>query len=396
MSRRKVDIVIISDVHLGTYGCRAAELARYLKSIQPGTLILNGDIIDIWQFKKRYWPKAHMQVLKEIMKIIAREVPVYYLTGNHDELLRKFSDFRLANFHLQDKLVLEINGKQAWFFHGDVFDASMKHAKWLAKLGGVGYDLLIRINTLINWVLVRFGREKMSFSRKVKSGVKSAISYIADFEQIAADLAIENNYDYVVCGHIHQPQMREVKTEKGKVTYLNSGDWVENLTALEFHEGSWSLFTYEEVQKKRRKDIEKIKANSFTKKSSNCKYMKVLYAIQGTGNGHLSRAREIIPTLQKHCELDLLVSGTQSELHLPWPVAYKCRGISLFYNRRGGIHYFKSSWNSFSGRVLREVRHIPVENYDLIINDFEPVSAWAARFRKVALLSNGTSGFIFI
>ena len=244
MSKRKVDIVVLSDVHLGTYGCRATELVQYLKQIQPGILILNGDIIDIWQFSKRYWPRAHMQVIKEIVKIAAKGTPVYYLTGNHDELLRKFSDFSLGNFHLLDQMVLEVDGKQHWFFHGDVFDASLQYAKWLAKLGAIGYDFLILVNSLVNWVLQKLGREKMSFSKKVKNSVKTAVSYISDFEQTAAERAIEQGYDYVVCGHIHQPQIKFLHTQKGSISYLNSGDWIENLTALEYHGHQWSLFTY--------------------------------------------------------------------------------------------------------------------------------------------------------
>ncbi len=247
MSKRKVEIAVLSDIHLGTYGCQAKEVVQYLKSIQPEILILNGDIIDIWQFSKRYWPKAHMQVLKEIMKIVAKETPVYYLTGNHDELLRKFSDFRLGNFHLLDQLVLERDGQKIWFFHGDVFDASM-HTKWLAKLGGLGYDLLILINSLINSVLAKLGREKMSFSKKVKNSVKKAVSYISDFEQTAAEVAIEQGYQTVVCGHIHQPQRRTIISEKGSVTYLNSGDWVENLTALEYLNGEWSIYSFDQQQ----------------------------------------------------------------------------------------------------------------------------------------------------
>ncbi len=246
MSKREVEIVVLSDVHLGTYGCRAKELVRYLRSVQPGTLILNGDIIDIWQFSKRYWPKEHMQVLKEIVKVIARDVPVYYLTGNHDELLRKFSDSRLGNFYLQDQLVLETsNGEKVWFFHGDVFDASIQCAKWLAKIGGAGYDLLIVLNNLVNWGLERMGREKMSFSKKVKNRVKSAIKYIGDFEQIAAEYAMQHGYDRVVCGHIHQPQDKVLNTKDGPIAYLNSGDWIENLTALEYHDGAWRLFSYQ-------------------------------------------------------------------------------------------------------------------------------------------------------
>lgn len=247
MSKRHVDLVVISDVHLGTYGCQAKELVRYLKSIHPGTLVLNGDIIDIWQFSKRYWPTAHMQVLKEIIKLLAKDVPVYYLTGNHDELLRKFSDCSLGNFHLRDKLVLELDGRKAWFFHGDIFDASIQNARWLAKLGAVGYDLLIFLNSVINSVLRKFGREKMSFSKRIKESVKTAVKYISDFEDVAAGLAVDQGYDYVICGHIHQPQMRTITRAEGAVQYLNAGDWIENLTALEYHAGEWSLYTYAEA-----------------------------------------------------------------------------------------------------------------------------------------------------
>jgi UDP-2,3-diacylglucosamine pyrophosphatase LpxH len=245
MKKRPVDIAIISDVHLGTYGCHAAELTNYLKSISPKVLILNGDIIDGWQFSKRYFPSDHFQVLKQIIKIAANGTPVYYLTGNHDEMLRKFSESVIGNFHLVDKLVIEVEGRKAWIFHGDIFDASMQYAKWLAKLGAVGYDLLIYLNSAVNFFLQKMGRPKMSFSRKIKNGVKSAVKYINDFEQIAADLAVENGYDYVICGHIHQPIIKPINGKNGSVMYLNSGDWVENLTSLEYADGNWKLFSYE-------------------------------------------------------------------------------------------------------------------------------------------------------
>ena len=249
MAKRKLEVAVLSDLHLGTYGCQAKEIVAYLKSIEPRTLVLNGDIIDIWQFSKRYWPKSHMQVLREIMKHVASGAEVYYLTGNHDELLRKFSDMHLANFHLLDKLVLELDGKEAWLFHGDVFDASMKHAKWLARLGAVGYDMLILFNSFVNWVLAKMGKEKMSLSKKVKDSVKKAVKFIGDFEKIAADLAIEKGYHYVICGHIHQPQMRTITNEHGSVQYLNSGDWIENLTALEYKKGEWSLYQHDVKEK---------------------------------------------------------------------------------------------------------------------------------------------------
>ena len=243
--KRKLDIAVISDVHLGTFGCRATELHNYLKTINPKILILNGDIIDIWQFNKRYFPKPHMKVIKQLMNFITSGTKVYYITGNHDEMLRKFRGFRLGSFEIVNKVVLDIDGKKGWFFHGDVFDVTMQHSKWLAKLGGMGYDFLILINTIVNWVSHKIGYGRLSFSKKIKNSVKSAIKFINDFETTAADIAIDEGYDYVVCGHIHQPEIRIIETDKGTTTYLNSGDWIENLTALEYKNNNWSLYEYE-------------------------------------------------------------------------------------------------------------------------------------------------------
>jgi len=244
-SIRKVDLVIISDVHLGTYGCHANELVHYLRSIKPNTLVLNGDIIDGWAFSKSYFPAAHHQVLLEIMRHITGGCKVFYLTGNHDEMLRRFSDLNIGQFHLVDKLVLKLDGKRAWIFHGDVFDLSVNTGKWLARIGGKSYDYLIVLNRMINWVLMKMGKEKVSISQKIKASVKKAVSFVGDFEEIAANHAIEQGYDYVVCGHIHQAQKREITNEKGSVLYLNSGDWVESLTALEYNKGDWRIFFYD-------------------------------------------------------------------------------------------------------------------------------------------------------
>lgn len=243
--KRKVEVVVISDVHLGTYGCHAKELLKYLKSIKPGTIILNGDIIDIWQFSKKYWPKSHMKVIKHITGLIGKGVPVYYVTGNHDEMLRKFVGFKLGSFKIVNKVVLQLNDEKAWIFHGDVFDVTMKYSKWLAKLGGKGYEALILLNKLVNRISEKMGKGKISLSKKIKNNVKSAVKYINSFENVAADIAISKKYTYVVCGHIHQPIIRKIKTEKGEVTYLNSGDWVENLTALEYNKGQWSVYQFE-------------------------------------------------------------------------------------------------------------------------------------------------------
>ncbi|MGS2761529.1 UDP-2,3-diacylglucosamine diphosphatase [Sinomicrobium sp. M5D2P9] len=244
MKKRKVEIVVISDVHLGTYGCHAGELLSYLNSINPEKLILNGDIIDIWQFRKRYFPKKHLQVIKKIIDLSTKGTQVFYITGNHDEMLRKFSDVTMGNIAIVDKLILKLDGKKAWIFHGDVFDASIQHTKWIAKLGGWGYDFLILFNRFINWGLVKMGKEKYSLSKKIKNSVKKAIKYINDFEKVAADLAIQNGYKYVICGHIHQPKMIRKVNKHGTCLYLNSGDWVENLTSLEYHKKHWELYSF--------------------------------------------------------------------------------------------------------------------------------------------------------
>ncbi len=244
MKKRIVDLVVLSDVHLGTYGCHAKELLSYLSTIKPKTLILNGDIIDIWQFRKSYFPKSHLKVIKKLLDFASKGTKVYYITGNHDEMLRKFSDTSMGNFSIVDKVVLELDGKKAWFFHGDVFDSSITHAKWVAKLGGIGYDYLILLNRFVNWVLVKMGKEPYSLSKKIKSSVKKAVKFISDFETTAAELAIENEYDFVICGHIHEPKIDTITNKKGSVIYLNSGDWIENLTALEYNKRRWKMYEH--------------------------------------------------------------------------------------------------------------------------------------------------------
>lgn len=242
--KRRLDLLVLSDLHLGTRGCNAKELLQYMQSVKPKTVVLNGDIIDIWQFNKRYFPKEHMLIIRQITAWMAKGIKVHYITGNHDETLRKFVGFKMGSLRISNKLVLELDGKKAWFFHGDVFDVTMQHSKWLAKLGAVGYDLLIIINRVVNRVSKKMGKGKISLSKKIKNSVKSAVKYINDFEQVAADIGIDNKYDYVVCGHIHQAEIKKFSNEHGEITYLNSGDWIENLTSLEYHKGKWSIYRY--------------------------------------------------------------------------------------------------------------------------------------------------------
>jgi UDP-2,3-diacylglucosamine pyrophosphatase LpxH len=245
MERRSLDVVVLSDVHLGTYGCRAKELLNYLRSIQPAMLILNGDIIDGWQFSKRFFPSLHMQVIKEFMQFVTNGSRVIYITGNHDEMLRKYADLHIGHFTLTDKLVLEIDQQMTWIFHGDVFDNTTKgSARMIAKMGSNGYGALILFNRLVNSLLRFAGREKVSISKKIMAGVNKAVAKVNDLEQIASELAIKKKYDYVICGHIHQPSMKTIENAEGKVVYLNSGDWVEHMTALEYENNNWRMFEY--------------------------------------------------------------------------------------------------------------------------------------------------------
>ena len=267
MAKREVDIVVLSDIHLGTYGCHATELLQYLKSIKPKVVVLNGDIIDVWQFSKRYWPATHMMVVKHLIGYIAKDIPVYYIPGNHDEMLRRFKGFSMGSLKITNKLSLKIDNSRVWIFHGDVFDVVMQHSKWLAKLGAIGYDTLILINRFVNYFSEMMGQGKISLSKNVKNTVKSAVKFINKFEETVCDIAIENNYDYVICGHIHQPEIRNVVTENGTVNYMNSGDWIENLTSLEYTGGKWSIYNYFEDPVAQGIDINKKKAGKETAKA---------------------------------------------------------------------------------------------------------------------------------
>lgn len=200
----------------------------------------------MWQFNKRFFPRSHMKIIKYFFSFLSKGTSIYYITGNHDELLRKFEGLHIGNLQIVNKLVLELDGRKAWIFHGDVFDITMKHGIWLAKLGGKGYEFLIFINNIINRISESFGKGRISLSKKVKNGVKKAVMYMNDFEQTVASIALNNKYDYVICGHIHQPAKKQIIDKNNKrVLYLNSGDWIENLTALEYSEGTWELYEYE-------------------------------------------------------------------------------------------------------------------------------------------------------
>ena len=243
--KRSIEILVISDIHLGTYGCQSKALLNYLKSVDPKIIILNGDIIDIWQFNKRYFPRSHMKIIKYFLNLIQDGKTIYYLTGNHDEMLRKFNGFELKNFKILNKKVINLNGHQAWFFHGDVFDLTMQYSKWLTRLGAIGYDALILINSALNFILSKLGRPRYSLSKKVKNSVKGAVKFINKFEETVVGIAFERKYKFVICGHIHQPAIKKHSIKNKNIIYLNSGDWVENLTSLEYHNKKWTIYQHD-------------------------------------------------------------------------------------------------------------------------------------------------------
>ena len=271
-SKREIELVVISDTHLGSYGSRAEELFNYLNSINPKKIVLNGDIIDVWQFKKRNWDKYHTKTIKKLVEFISQGVQVYYIAGNHDESFRRFLNFEIHGFKILNKISLELDGKKAWFFHGDVFDVAMQYSRWLTRLGSIGYEFLIFLNFIINSLLSFFGKEKLSFSKKIKNGVKAAVSYITKFESVVSEIGIQNKFDYVICGHIHQPIIKTVTIGKSSIQYLNSGDWIENLTALEYNNKQWSLYSYNS------KDFKDLNENQSFKKPNEL-FSELIYEI---------------------------------------------------------------------------------------------------------------------
>lgn len=245
VKKRKLKAVVISDLHLGTHGCKALQVLDYLKSVDPEVLVLNGDIIDGWRFSRSYFPASHLRVVRQLLKMLENGTRVIYLAGNHDEVMRRFSELKMGNFEFKNKVVLDLGGTKSWIFHGDVFDVFMHHSKWLARLGAMGYGLLTVFNKMVNLSLSLLGGSKLAISKTIKERIKGKGKVLSRFERTVSSLAIEKGYDYAICGHIHSPAQKKITNRKGTVEYLNSGDWVENLTALEFENGKWRLNYWE-------------------------------------------------------------------------------------------------------------------------------------------------------
>lgn len=245
---REIDILVLSDLHLGTNQCRAGRLRKYLKSVKPKMLILNGDIIDFWLLDLKKWPKKHSRILAYFFNLMVEKVPIYYLPGNHDDYLKQFSGLKFHNFQLQNELVLDIEGKKTWFMHGDKYDKSVTgNTRKLAISAGKAFDRLVGFNRLINdWEKFLGVRDETNFSKSLKDKSKSAVKKGNDFEQKYIEEAAKKGIDYLVCGHVHKPGISVLcsMTNKKEVLYLNSGDWTENCTALEYSAGKWSLYKY--------------------------------------------------------------------------------------------------------------------------------------------------------
>lgn len=243
--RITVKTLVISDVHLGTKGSKAKELVRFLKQYKCQNLILNGDIVDGWQLRKSgKWKKKHTRFFRRILTMMEEDGTfVYYLRGNHDDFLDQILPFKVGNLSIQQDLMYESFGKKYLITHGDIFDTITSKFGWIAKLGDVGYTFLLWCNARYNLYRRKKGLPYYSLSQVVKSRVKSAVSFVDDFEETLSKIAMEKGCDGVICGHIHTPAM---KTING-VAYFNSGDWVETLSALvEDDEGNWSLVYYNE------------------------------------------------------------------------------------------------------------------------------------------------------
>jgi UDP-2,3-diacylglucosamine pyrophosphatase LpxH len=235
--------LVISDVHLGIKDSKAKELVRFLKEHSCETLILNGDIIDGWQLKKSgSWKKKHTKFFRIILKAMEKyKMKVVYLRGNHDDFLEQIIPFEIGNFSIVNDYIHESNGKRYYIIHGDVFDTITTRMPWLSKLGDISYTFLLWMNRNYNRYRERRGLPYYSLSQVIKNKVKSAVSYISDYEEQLSEVAKRKKCEGIICGHIHQPANKMI----GDIHYLNSGDWVESLTALaETKEGEWKIIQY--------------------------------------------------------------------------------------------------------------------------------------------------------
>ena len=220
----------ISDLHLGTRGCQSELLLEFIKHTQSEKLYLVGDIVDGWALKNNwYWPQSHNDVIQKILKKARHGTRVFYLSGNHDEILRKFIPVNFGGVEIANQVIHEtIDNKKYLVVHGDQFDGIIQCAKWLAILGSLTYDFLIYFNRYINFFRKKLGYEYWSLSKYLKFKVKNAVKFVSEFEKLVGNYARQHNVDGIICGHIHHANMQYIDN----IHYINDGDWVESCTAL--------------------------------------------------------------------------------------------------------------------------------------------------------------------
>ena len=241
----KYKTIIVSDLHLGVKSSKAKEVVKFLKHNTCDKLILNGDIIDGWELMRSgKWKKKHTRFFKLVMKYVSkRKTEVVYLRGNHDDFLKELIPFRFGRLSLAEQHIHESCGKRYLVIHGDIFDSISTNLKWLAKLGSIGYTFILWLNRHYNTYRAKRGLPYYSLSQAIKHKVKSAVSFMDDFENQLAEVARIQKCDGIICGHIHKASDKMIKN----IHYLNSGDWVESLTALtEDYEGNWQIIRYED------------------------------------------------------------------------------------------------------------------------------------------------------
>jgi UDP-2,3-diacylglucosamine pyrophosphatase LpxH len=237
--------IILSDIHLGTADCKVEEVTHFLKHTRCAKLILNGDIVDAWAIGRGHkWTREHTKCIRRLLKIAQRhDAEIIYLRGNHDDFLRHYLPLQLDSLQFVEEYELETAKGKYLVMHGDAFDAVTTHTRFLAVLGDIGYQTLLRMNRFYNKWRAWRGQEYYSISKAIKAKVKQAVSHVGRFEDHLRDLAHKRGCHGVICGHIHTPEDKMLDD----VHYLNSGDWVESMTALVEHEdGRFEVLTYKE------------------------------------------------------------------------------------------------------------------------------------------------------
>ena len=230
---RQYRTIWISDIHLGTRGCKAEFLLDFLRCTDARTIYLVGDIVDGWRLRKSwYWPQTHNDIIQKLLRKVRHGTRIVYVPGNHDEWLRDYTLLRFGGVEVLEEAVhVTADGRRLLTIHGDHYDLIVQNARWLALLGDGAYTLALWVNHHFNKVRRAFGYDYWSLSAFLKLRVKNAVQYIGSFADALADEARRRDFDGVVCGHIHHAEIRDL----GGVLYCNDGDWVESCTALVEH-----------------------------------------------------------------------------------------------------------------------------------------------------------------